>query len=118
MCFSVQGILNFAFNLISDKYVQFNAILILPAEDESQTISKVFTFLGELGLVVKSPKTEHPTIIKITAHDHSVMVDNVFTFLKDKLATVKGSNGVQVTVDSKAQPKLKDVSAWLSILRN
>ena len=38
--------------------------------------------------MVKSPKIEHPTVIKITAHDHSVMVDNVLT-VKDKPATAK-----------------------------
>jgi len=115
MCYSVQGIPDFAFNLISDKYIQFNAIFVLPAEDESQTIANVSTFLGDLGLVVKNPKTGQHTVIKVTAHDHSVMVDNTLTFVKDKPVTVKVSNGVKVIVDSKVQPKLKDASAWLSI---
>ena len=49
MCFSVQGIPDFGFNLISDKYIQFNAIFMLPAEDESQTIANVSTFLFWIG---------------------------------------------------------------------
>ncbi|XP_065903513.1 inter-alpha-trypsin inhibitor heavy chain H5-like [Dysidea avara] len=115
MCFSVQGIPDFAFNLISDKYIQFNAVFVLPAEEESQTIANVSTFLGDLGLVVKNPRTGNTTVINVTARDHSVKVDNSLVFVKDKPVTVKVSNGVQVIIVSKVQPKLKDASAWLSI---
>ena len=49
LCFSVQGEPNFAFNLINSKYIQLNAQFVLPAEDESNTIANVSTFLGDLG---------------------------------------------------------------------
>ena len=39
LCFSIQGQPNFAFSLISDKYIQLNGQFVLPALEESQTIS-------------------------------------------------------------------------------
>ena len=115
MCFSVQGIPDFAFNLIFDKYIQLNAQFVLPADDESQTIANVSTFLGDLGLVVKNPKTGNTTVIKISAKDHSVMVDNSLTVVKDKPVRVKMFDDVEVHIDGEMQRKLKDESAWLSV---
>ena len=41
MCFSIQGQPNFAFSLISDKYIQLNGQFVLPAPEESHTIANV-----------------------------------------------------------------------------
>ena len=116
ICFSIQGQPNFAFNLINDKYIKLNAQFVLPAEEESHTISNVSTFLGDLGLVVKNPDAGITTIIKVSAQDHSVTVDNSLTIVKDKPVTIQVTNAVSITVDSHVQAdKLKDASAWLYI---
>ena len=116
ICFSIQGQPNFAFNLINDKYIKLNAQFVLPAEEESHTISNVSTFLGDLGLMVKNPETGNTTIIKVSAQDHSVLVDNSLTIVKNKPVTIQASNKVSITVDSHVQAnKLKDASAWLYI---
>ena len=39
LCFSIQGQPNFAFSLISDKYIQLNGQLVLPASEQSHTIA-------------------------------------------------------------------------------
>ena len=72
------------FNLIKDRYVQLNAQFVLPAEDESHTIANVSTFLGNLGLVLRSPVTGNTTVIKVSAEDHTVQVGNSITTVKDK----------------------------------
>ena len=116
ICFSIQGQPNFAFNLINDKYIKLNAQFVLPAEEESHTISNVSTFLGDLGLVIKNPENGSTTIIKVSAQDHSVLVDNSLTIVKNKPVTIQVSNKVSITVDSHVQAnKLKDASAWLYI---
>ena len=51
MYFSIQGQPNFAFSLISDKYIKLNAQFVLPAIEEGHTISNVSTFIGDLDLV-------------------------------------------------------------------
>ena len=116
LCFSIQGEPNFAFSLISDKYIQLNGQFVLPAEEESHTISNVATFLGDLGLVVKNAKTGNTTIIKVSAQDHSVEVDNSLTIVKNKPVTVQVFDAVSITVDANVQTdKLKEASAWLYI---
>ena len=72
------------FNLIKDRYVHLNAQFVLPAEDESHTIANVSTFLGNLGLVLRSPVTGNTTAIKVSAEDHTVQVGNSIIIVKDK----------------------------------
>ena len=116
MCFSMQGQPNFAFSLIRDEYIQLNGQFVLPAKEESHTIANVSTFLGDLGLVVKNPKTGNTTVIKVSAQDHSVTVGNSFTIVKDKSVTVNVFNTVSITVDAKHDASgLKDASTWLYI---
>ena len=116
LCFSIQGQPNFAFSLISDKYIQLNGQFVLPAPEESHIISNVSTFLGDLGLVVKNPVSGNVTIIKVSAQDHSVTVGDSLTIIKDRQVMVKVSNKVQITVDDKVEDNvLKDVSSWLFI---
>ena len=95
MCFSIQGEPDFSFKLINDKYIQLNGQFVLPAEDESHTISNVTTFMGSLGLVVTSPDTGDKTVIKVSAIDHSVLVGSSLTIVKDKPVTVDVSNTIR-----------------------
>ena len=116
VCFSIQGQPDFAFNLIRDKYINLNGQFVLPAEEESHTISNVSTFLGDLGLVITNQNTNSTAVIKVSAVDHSVLVGNSLTVVKDKPVTVSVFEEVTTTVDTKAQTsRLKDESAWLYI---
>ena len=116
ICFSIQGQPEFAFSLINDKYIQLNAQFVLPAKEESHTISNVSTFIGGLGLAVMNPETDNTVIIKVSAQDHSVEVDNSLTIVKNKPVIIQVLNTVSITVESHDQTdKLKDASAWLYI---
>ena len=116
MCFSIQGQPNFAFSLISDKYIQLNGQFVQPTEDESQAIANVSTFLGNLGLVIKNPGSGNVTIVKVSAHDHSVTVGNSVTIIKDRPVTVEIFNKVQTIIDAKVEANLlKDASSCLFI---
>ena len=116
MCFSIQGEPDFAFNLINDKYIQLNGQFVLPAEEESHTISNVSTFIGSLGLLVTSPKTGDTIAVKVSALDHSILVGDSLTIVKDKPVTVNISDSIKINVDTKIQTsRLKDESAWLYI---
>ena len=119
LCFSVQGLPDFMFSLIKDKYVQLNAQFVLPAKDESHTIANVSTFLGNLGLVLRSPVTGNTTAIKVSAEDHTVLVDGSVITVKDKPVAVQVSNTfiVDITFDVNHEQvhTIKDSSAWLYI---
>ena len=116
MCFSVQGEPDFAFNLISDKYINLNGQFVLPAEDESHTIANVSTFLGDLALVIVNRDTNSTTVVKVSAVDHSVLAGNSLTIVKDKPVTVNVFEKVTINVDAHIQTnRLKDESAWLYI---
>ena len=69
LCFSIQGQPNFAFSLISDKYIQLNGQFVLPAPEENHTIANVSKFLGDLGLIIKNPASGDVTKIKVSAQD-------------------------------------------------
>ena len=117
MCFSVQGEPDFAFNLISDKYIKLNGQFVLPAEDESHTIANVSTFLGDLALVIVNRDTNSTTAVKVSAVDHSVLAGNSLTaIVKDKPVSVNVFEKVTINVDAHIQTnRLKDESAWLYI---
>ena len=117
MCFSVQGEPDFAFNLISDKYIKLNGQFVLPAEDESHTIANVSTFLGDLALVIVNRDTNSTTVVKVSAVGHSVLAGNSLTaIVKDKPVTVTVFEKVTINVDAHIQTnRLKDESAWLYI---
>ena len=118
LCFSVQGQRNFAFNLINDKYIQINAQFVLPADDESNTIANVSTFLGDVGMVIQSKGTNKIVVIHVSAQDHSVLVDDSLAIVKDKPVFVDVSNGIvaiNINADSQNTKVKKDESAWLYI---
>ena len=118
MCFSIQGQRNFAFNLISDKYIQINAQFVLPADDDSNTIANVSTFLGDVGMVIWSKDTDKIVVIHVSAQDHTVLVDDSLAIVKDKPVFVDVSNGkvaININANSKNTKIKKDESAWLYI---
>jgi len=116
MCFSIQGEPNFAFNLIKDKYIQLNAQFVLPAEEESHTISNVSTFLGDLGLAIRNQETGDVRVIKVSASDHSVLVDHSLTVVEDKPVIVDVFKAITIKVGAHVQTnRLMDESAWLHI---
>ena len=108
------------FSLINDKFIQLNALFVLPAkDDESETISNVTTFLGKLGLSLQCPLTGKITNIRVSAQDHSVSVAEVVAVVKDQPVTVKISkySNVSIAVDANVQSDLrKDESSWLNII--
>ena len=61
---------------------------VLPAEEESHTISNVTTFIGSLRLKVTNPKTGDSIAIKVSAIDRSVLVGSSLTIVKDKPVTM------------------------------
>ena len=101
-------------SLIKDKYVQLNAQFVLPASDESNTIANVFTFLGNLGLLLRSPTS---TIMKASAQDHSIdiHVGDEIIVVDDKPVTVMVycDSSVNVTVGADVKEKVKHETAWL-----
>ena len=118
LCFSIQGQPNFAFNLISDKCIQINAEFVLPAEDESNTIANVSTFIGDLGMVIRNKDTDKHVVIHVSAQDHSVLVDDSLAIVKDKPVFVNVSNGkvaININADGQNTKVKKDESAWLHI---
>ena len=101
-CASVyrENLHDFAFNLISDKYIKLNGQFVLPAEDESHTIANISTFLGDLALVIVNRDTNSTTVVKVSAVDHSVLAGNSLTIVKDKPVTVNVFEKVTINVDA------------------
>jgi len=81
---------------------------VLPASDGSNTIANVSTFLDNLGLLLRYPASDKPTIIKISAQDHGIHFDDNIIVIDDKPVTVMVSS-VNVTISTKVQENLKDV---------
>jgi len=116
LCYSIQGQPDFMFSLIKDKYVQLNGQFVLPASDESNTIANVSTFLGNLGLLLRSPKTGKTLSVEVSAKDHSVKFDDEYITINDRPITLMVSIDDNITVSISAEEhKLRDESAWLSI---
>ena len=118
ICFSVQGGPNLVFNLINSKYIQLNAQFRLAAEDESNAIANVSTFLGDLGIMIWNKDKSKPVVIHVSAQDHSIKVDDSITVVKDKLVFVDASNStvaINLNSDSQTAKLMKDESAWLYI---
>ena len=117
LCFNVQGEPNFSFNLISSKYINLNALFVTPAEEESKSIDADATFVGDLGLVVKSKNLKEMVKIKISASDHSINVLGSHTILMDNSVTVKINEEGKAIVKSTTPTSTvsKEKNAWLYI---
>ena len=120
MCFSVQGIPSFTFNLIKDKYIKLNAQFVLPAKEESHTISNVSTFLGNLGLLLRCPITGNTKPILVSAEDRTIKVGDLVTTVQKKalVVDIKGKLlQVSVSINPNEDPhKPKDESPWLHVI--
>ena len=95
-CFSMQGKPDFLLGLIKDKFVQLNAQHLLPASDESTTISNVTTFLGNLSLLT----SVNGTIIKVTRQDHSIQIGNEYIVVDKRPVTIMISCDASITVST------------------
>jgi len=82
LCYSLQGIANFVFNLISDPLININAYFIPPKVESN--LKEYSTFLGDVGIMIKSSKClknddcANKDIIKmkISAEDNTVLLQN------------------------------------------
>ena len=73
LCFSIQGMPEFIFNLLSDIHLQLNAKFSLSQAEESHSILNSATFFQQLGLIIKHTISN---ISKISALDHSIITAN------------------------------------------
>ena len=73
LCFSVQGIPEFIFNLFSDLNLQLNAKFCKPSVEESHLLTNSSTFIQQLGLVIRRSISDVVTKVKISAVDHSIL---------------------------------------------
>ncbi|XP_065899976.1 inter-alpha-trypsin inhibitor heavy chain H5-like isoform X2 [Dysidea avara] len=96
LCYSVQGLAYFAFNLISDPTININAYFIPPEKKED--FKEYATFLGDIGIMIQPNncegkcKTEDITKITISASDRSVLLDGSRTVLSDRPVHVMVDN--------------------------
>ena len=98
LCYSLQGIANFVFNLISDPLININAHFISPKIENN--LKDYSTFLGDVGIMIKSPKClkndkcANKDIIKmkISAEDNTVLLDNSKIAVTDKVVYVVVEN--------------------------
>ena len=117
LCFSVQGIPEFIFNLFSDVNLQLNAKFSLPQTDESRYILNSSTFIQELGFIEKHPIMGVVNKVKVSALDHSILVANNFIIVKQYPITINVINGtVTITVESVGANPDHDETAWVKII--
>ena len=98
LCYSLQGIAHFVFNLISDPLININAYFIPPKVESN--LKEYSTFLGDVGIMVKSPKclknnkctTEDIIKIKISAEDNTVLLGASKTAVIDQAVHVMVAN--------------------------
>ena len=99
-CYSMQGMANFAFNLLSDYFISINAYFVLPEEEKRSRFKEYATFIGDIGILIRldgqrgKNKIENITKISISASDHSVSVDGIKTVVSD--------HSVIVTIDNRS----------------
>ena len=117
LCFSVQGIPDFIFNLFSDSHVQLNAKFSSPKLEESQFLMNSSTFIQQLGFTIKHPNTNAYTNIKISALDHGISVAGILITVKNHPIIIKIINST-VTVSVKAVPvsTYPSETAWVKIM--
>ena len=117
LCFSVQGIPDFIFNLFSDSYLQLNAKFSLPEFEESRSLMDSSTFMQELGFIVKHPTTNIYTSVKISALDHSILVAGSLITIKDHPMIIKIINStVTTTVEAAPVSTNPSETAWVKII--
>ena len=105
------------FSLIKDKHVQLNGQFVLPSNDESNTIANVSTFLGNLGLLLRSPETGKTLLAKVSAQDHSIKIADQYITMNTRPINIIVSTDYNITVSigTIEYHEMKDESAWLDI---
>ena len=99
-CYSMQGMANFAFNLVSDYFISINAYFVLPEEEKRSRFKEYATFLGNIGILIQQDnhrekgQFENMTKISISASDHSVTVNGIKTMVSDR--------SVNIVIDSRS----------------
>ena len=88
LCYSMQGLADFVFNLISDPAININAYFIAPENRED--FKEYATFLGDIGIMVRTNDCKEEcrpkdiTKITISASDRSIFIDGSRTVLTDR----------------------------------
>ena len=96
LCYSMQGLAGFIFNLISHSNVNLNAYFITSQEESN--LKEYATFLEDIGIMVQPDhcmgecQSKHITKITISASDRSVFLDGSRTVISDR--------PIHVTVDN------------------
>ena len=117
LCFSVQGIPDFIFNLFSDSHLQLNAKFSLPEFEESQSLLNSSTFMQELGFTVKHPITSIHTNVKVSALDHSISVAGSLISVKNYPLIIKIINStVTTTVEATPVSTNPGETPWVKII--
>ena len=110
-CYSMQGIANFAFNLLSDYFISINAYFVLPEEEKRSRFKEYATFIGDIGILIRldgQRGNENMTKISISASDHSISVDGIKTVVNDhSLNIVIDNRSTMVSVDKTVGKKTK-----------
>ena len=111
-CYSMQGMANFAFNLVSDYFISINAYFVLPEEEKQSMFKEYATFIGDIGILIQQDghrgkdQLKNMTKISISASDHSVTVDGIKTVISDhSVNVVIDSRSTMVTVDKTVDEK-------------
>ncbi|XP_065900115.1 inter-alpha-trypsin inhibitor heavy chain H5-like [Dysidea avara] len=88
LCYSMQGLANFIFNLISHPNINVNAYFIAPEKDKN--LKEYATFLGDIGIMIQPDhcmgdcRSKHITTITISASDRSILLDGSKTVITDR----------------------------------
>ena len=86
ICYNMQGLAGFIFNLISHTYVNLNVYFTAP--EEHNTLKEYATFLGDINTMVQPDhcmgECQSKHITKITS-DRSVFLDGSRTVISDRL---------------------------------
>ena len=119
LCFSVQGIPDFMFNLFTDTNLLVNAKFALPKPEESRFLINSSTFIEQMGITVKTPVTKMLAKAKISALDHSILIDENFIVVQDHpiTITILDSN-VTTRIDAMSIKPAHDETAWVTIITN
>ena len=99
LCFSIQGIPEFIFNLLSDIHVQLNAKFSLPQAEESHSI------------------LNSTTKFRISALDHSIIIADRHITVKEYPVIINIiNNTVTTTVETVSANPDHDETAWVRII--
>ena len=119
LCFSVQGVPDFIFNLFTDTNLLVNAKFAFPKPEESHFLINGSTFIEQMGITVKNPATSMLTKVKISALDHSIMIDENLITVKDHPITVTIlDNNVTTRIEAVSINPVHDETAWIRIATN